>query len=105
METTGWFESRRSRPSHTVFCQPRRSLADGPIRVRIGIHTGTPHLTEEGYVGADVHKAARIAAAGHGGQVLLSKETHDQVEVEARDLGEHRLKDFADPAWIFQLGS
>src|ERR671932_2307737 len=47
-------------------------LAGAPIRVRIGIHTGTPHLTEEGYVGEDVHRAARIAAAGHGGQVLLS---------------------------------
>ncbi|HEY3068855.1 MAG TPA: adenylate/guanylate cyclase domain-containing protein [Gaiellaceae bacterium] len=47
----------------------------GPIRVRIGIHTGTPHLTDEGYVGADVHRAARIAACGHGGQVLVSRVT------------------------------
>src|SRR5215217_8515528 len=45
------------------------ALAAGPIRVRMGLHTGTPHLTEEGYVGADVHRAARIAAAGHGDQV------------------------------------
>src|SRR6266702_2912148 len=81
------------------------SLADGPIRVRIGIHTGTPHLTEEGYVGADEHKGARIAAAGHGGQVLLSKETRELLAVEMTDLGEHRLKDFAEPVWIFQLGS
>jgi class 3 adenylate cyclase len=44
-------------------------LSPGPIRVRMGIHTGTPHLGEEGYVGVDVHRAARIAAAGHGGQV------------------------------------
>jgi class 3 adenylate cyclase len=43
------------------------ALADGPIRVRMGVHTGTPLVTEEGYVGADVHRAARIAAAGHGG--------------------------------------
>jgi class 3 adenylate cyclase len=63
----------------------------------MGIHTGTPHLTEEGYVGEDVHLGARIAAAGHGGQVLLSKTTRDLVGGEARDLGEHRLKDFADP--------
>jgi len=80
-------------------------LASGPIRVRVGIHTGTPHVTEEGYVGADVHKGARIAAAGHGGQVLLSRETRELVAVEMTDLGEHRLKDFAEPVWIFQLGS
>lgn len=80
-------------------------LTDGPIRVRIGIHTGTPRVREEGYVGADVHRAARIAAAGHGGQVLLSKETRDQVDVDAIDLGEHRVKDFDQPVWIYQLGS
>ena len=50
-------------------------LGAGPIRVRIGVHTGTPLLTEEGYVGADVHRAARIAASGHGGQVLVSSST------------------------------
>src|SRR5947199_10711530 len=53
-------------------CQ--RSLADGAIRVRIGIHTGAPHLTAEGHIGADVHKAARIAAAGHGGQLRLARD-------------------------------
>ena len=47
----------------------------GPIRVRMGVHTGTPHVTDEGYVGVDVHRAARIAAAGHGGQVLVSAAT------------------------------
>src|SRR5215217_7465226 len=50
-------------------------LSSGPIQVRIGIHTGTPHLGEDGYVGVDVHRAARIAAAGHGGQVLVSAST------------------------------
>src|ERR1041385_3636071 len=54
-------------------CQ--RALVGGPIRVRMGLHTGEPRLTEEGYVGLDVHKSARIAAAGHGGQVLLSQST------------------------------
>jgi predicted ATPase len=83
----------------------RDALANGPIRVRMGIHTGTPHLTEEGYVGHDVHKGARIAAAGHGGQVLLSKETRELAQVDVTDLGEHRLKDFEGPVWIFQLGS
>jgi class 3 adenylate cyclase len=49
------------------------ALAAGPIRVRMGIHTGTPHLADEAYVGADVHRAARIAACGHGGQVLVRR--------------------------------
>ena len=53
----------------------QRALADGQIRVRMGLHTGEPQLTEEGYVGLDVHKGARIAAVGHGGQVLLSQTT------------------------------
>jgi predicted ATPase/class 3 adenylate cyclase len=83
----------------------RDALAQGPIRVRMGIHTGTPHLTEEGYVGHDVHKGARIAASGHGGQVLLSKETRELAQVDLTDLGEHRLKDIEGPVSIFQLGS
>ncbi len=82
-------------------------LRAGPIRVRMGLHTGTPHLTDQGYVGIDVHKGARIAASGHGGQVLLSKETRTLLEesFEFTDLGEHRVKDFAEPVWIFQLGT
>ena len=80
-------------------------LAAGPIRVRIGIHTGTPHLTDEGYVGTDVHRAARIAAAGHGGQVLVSGATAALVRaIELRDLGEHRLKDLSALEHIYQLG-
>src|SRR5437016_7969295 len=81
----------------------QRALADGPIRVRMGIHTGEPRLTEEGYVGLDVHKGARIAAAGHGGQVLLSQATRALVEAEVRDLGPHRLKDLSAPERIYQL--
>jgi predicted ATPase len=80
-------------------------LAPSAIRVRMGLHTGTPHLAEEGYVGEDVHLGARIAAAGHGGQVLVSKETRELVDAHLTDLGEHRLKDFAEPVWIFQLGT
>ncbi|MDQ3964228.1 MAG: hypothetical protein M3277_10015 [Actinomycetota bacterium] len=83
----------------------RDSLVTGPIRVRIGIHTGTPHLTRQGYIGPDVHKGARIGAAGHGGQVLVSKETRDLIDLDVLDLGEHRLKDFAEPVWIYQLGA
>jgi predicted ATPase len=80
------------------------ALAAGPVRVRMGLHTGTPRLTDEGYVGLDVHRGARIAAAGHGGQVLLSQTTRDLVAADVRDLGEHRLKDLAAPERIFQLG-
>jgi len=81
------------------------ALAAGPIRVRMGIHTGTPHLGKEGYVGHDVHRAARIAACGHGGQVLLSASTASLIGTERlRDLGDHRLKDLSAPERIFQLG-
>ena len=80
-------------------------LAGGSIRVRMGIHTGTPHLTEEGYVGADVHRAARIGACGHGGQVLLSAATAALLDTDRlRELGEHRLKDFDEPVSLYQLG-
>ena len=86
--------------------QPRtRSgrLSGGPIRVRMGLHTGEPRLTDEGYVGLDVHKGARIAAVGHGGQVLLSQTTRALVDADVRDLGPHRLKDLSAPERIFQL--
>ncbi len=80
------------------------ALASGPIRVRIGLHTGTPLLTEEGYVGEDVHRAARIAAAGHGGQVLVSSSTAPLVELGLHDLGVHRFKDLSAPEHVFQVG-
>ena len=83
----------------------RNALAEGPIRVRMGIHTGTPHVGEEGYIGPDVHRGARIAAAGHGGQVLVSATTVALVGRDGlRELGEHRFKDFAEPVPIYQLG-
>ena len=81
----------------------QRALADGPIRVRMGLHTGEPRLTDEGYVGLDVHKGARIAAVGHGGQVLLSQTTRALVDAEVRDLGVYRLKDLSAPERIYQL--
>jgi len=81
------------------------ALSNGSLRVRMGLHTGTPHLAAEGYVGEDVHLGARIAAAGHGGQVLLSAATRSLIAAHTTELGEHRLKDFADPVPIFQLGS
>jgi predicted ATPase/class 3 adenylate cyclase len=80
------------------------NLASGAISVRVGLHTGTPLLTAEGYVGGDVHRAARIAACGHGGQVLVSSTTAPLVDIELTDLGEHRLKDLSAPERIYQLG-
>jgi predicted ATPase/class 3 adenylate cyclase len=80
------------------------ALAAGHVHVRIGLHTGTPLLTAEGYVGPDVHRAARIASAGHGGQVLVSSSTAQLIDIELTDLGEHRLKDLSAPERIYQLG-
>ena len=79
------------------------------VRVRIGVHTGEPQRSSEGYVGLDVHHTARIMSAGHGGQVLLSQTTRDLVEltlpagVSLLDLGEHRLKDLQRSSHLFQL--
>jgi predicted ATPase len=86
----------------TVFTE---ALASGPIQVRVGLHTGSPLLTDEGYVGDDVHLAARVASCAHGGQIVLSASTAALVESELRNLGEHRLKDIAEAVPIFQLGS
>jgi predicted ATPase/class 3 adenylate cyclase len=85
----------------------KAGLASGPINVRMGLHTGTPLVTEEGYVGADVHRAARIAAAGHGGQIVLSPMTAELVRdlFSLAPLGTHRLKDFDEPVSLFQLGA
>jgi predicted ATPase/class 3 adenylate cyclase len=81
------------------------TLEGKTIRVRAGIHTGEPHLDPPKYVGQEVHKAARIMGAGHGGQVLLSQSTRGLVDgLDVRDLGDHRLKDFDEPVRLFQLG-
>jgi len=81
------------------------ALERGRISLRIGLHTGTPLATDEGYVGDDVHFAARVAASGHGGQVLLSKSARELVEgLAITDLGEHRLKDIEGAVSIYQLG-
>jgi class 3 adenylate cyclase/ABC-type transport system substrate-binding protein len=80
-----------------------------PVRVRMGLHTGAGIVSHEHYVGLDVNRAARICAAGHGGQVLLSQATRDQVAKELvagqgiRDLGKHRLKDLPRREEIYQL--
>jgi class 3 adenylate cyclase len=79
------------------------------LRVRMSLHTGEPVLGEEGYVGIDVHRAARICAAGHGGQVLLSATTAALVSsglpegVGEVELGEVRLADLDEPERVYQL--
>ena len=96
-----------ARAAEAVACarEAQSALESGPIRVRMGLHTGEPLLTGAGYAGMDVHRAARIAAAGSGGQVLLSQATRDLiVDGDVVDLGEHRLKDLTRPERIYQLG-
>ncbi len=95
--------------------EAQRSLAawrwpgEADVRVRMGIHTGEPVVAASGYVGMDVHRAARIAAAGHGGQILLSGTTHDLVaddlpaQIELLDLGSHRLKDLRAETRLYQV--
>jgi predicted ATPase/class 3 adenylate cyclase len=84
---------------------------EGALRVRTGIHTGEPQLGKEGYIGMDVVVAARICAAGHGDQIIVSRSTRDVVGDEPftgasfRPLGSHRLKDVPSPEQLFQLGA
>jgi DNA-binding NarL/FixJ family response regulator/class 3 adenylate cyclase len=73
------------------------------VRVRMGIHVGRPQLTDEGYTGIDVHRAARIGTAGHGGQVLLSATAASPDGFQVRDLGTHRLAGLPEPEHIHQL--
>jgi DNA-binding NarL/FixJ family response regulator/class 3 adenylate cyclase len=75
-----------------------------PVRVRMGIHTGEPAVEEDDYVGIDVHRAARLCAAGHGGQVLLSAAAVEAIgDATVKDLGEHELKGLPGRERIFQL--
>jgi len=91
----------------------QKALQDHPwpqgaeLRVRMGIHTGTPEVTDEGYVGADVHLAARICAAAWGGQILTSPTTASHLssapDLTLRPLGPHVLKDIENPVELFQV--
>lgn len=93
--------------------QRRLSLADWdkspPLRVRMALHTGVAELRDSDYFGPTLNRVARILAAGHGGQTLLSLATHELVQdrlvpgIVLRDLGENRLKDLARPERIFEL--
>ena len=84
-------------------------LVVSAVRVRMGLHSGEPAVQEDDYLGMDVHRAARIAAAAHGGQVVLSEATRLlagselAADVPVRDLGWHRLKDIEAPERIYQL--
>ena len=79
------------------------------LKVRMGLHTGEPLVADDHYVGLDVHRAARIAAAAHGGQVIVSKRTTELLRADGargatlRDLGAHHLKDLPEPERLFQL--
>jgi predicted ATPase/class 3 adenylate cyclase len=82
--------------------------AEAAIRVRMGLHTGKPAVRDGNYVGVELNRVARITAAGHGGQVLVSQATRDGAqpdlsEVGFTSLGSHRLKDLAEPIRIYQV--
>lgn len=105
----------RAREAVAAAVEAQRALAshawpDGrEVRVRIGLHTGEPIVGDEGYTGLDVVRAARIAAVGRGGQVLLSETTRALIGadlpqgVAARSLGEQRLKDIDRPEPLHEL--
>ncbi|HUG29693.1 MAG TPA: tetratricopeptide repeat protein [Candidatus Limnocylindria bacterium] len=84
---------------------------DAEVRVRMGIHTGTPEVNGADYVGVDLNRVARIAAAGHGEQVLLSAVTTEAIDpalaqqVRLTDLGLHRLKDLVESEHLVQLSA
>ncbi|MGH3136203.1 MAG: ATP-binding protein [Gaiellaceae bacterium] len=84
-----------------------QALSTGPIKARVGLHTGTPLLTDEGYTGSDVVLGARIASSAHGGQVVLSSATRELLHHSAAltRLGDHRFKDVEAPVSVYQLGS
>ncbi len=85
--------------------------ADEPVRVRIGVHTGTPTIFDDGYIGMDVHRCARVASAAHGGQIVISAATADLVvaalpkDVVLVDLGYHQLKDLPAPERLYQVSA
>jgi predicted ATPase/class 3 adenylate cyclase len=83
------------------------ALGGGPMRIRVGVHTGEPAVDPPKYVGVDVHRAARIMSAAHGGQIVVSQSTADLVagEVQLRDLGDHPLKDFPERQRLWQAGA
>ena len=96
----------RASSALTAAATGQQALVPTGIRVRMGVHSGEPLLTDGGYVGRDVHRAARICAVAHGGQVVVSERTAAMAgsAFALRDLGRHRLKDLGEPERLFQLG-
>src|SRR6266508_2926918 len=107
------FRRAKDAVAAAIACQGRLAEHAWPdtaqLRVRMGIHTGEPAVGGARYIGLGVHRAARICAAGHGGQVLVSQTTRELLRddplegVSLRDLGEHRLKDLDEPERLYQL--
>jgi class 3 adenylate cyclase len=107
------FARAREAVAAAVAAQRAHAVHEWPggeeVRVRMGLHTGEPAVGAEGYLGVDVVRAARLAAAGRGGQVLLSEATHALLGsslpegVSAHPLGERRLKDIEEPERIYRL--
>jgi predicted ATPase/class 3 adenylate cyclase len=108
-----FFAFARASDALAAAARAQRTLARHPwpegkeLRVRMGLHTGEPIATAEGYVGVDLHRAARICSAGHGGQVLVSEATarlfEPRDDLSLADLGEHRLKDLSEPQRLYGL--
>src|SRR5207245_7092532 len=107
------FATARSAAAAAV-CAPRALAAGewgstGPLRVRMGLHTGSAELRDRDYYGPALNRAARLMAAAHGGQVVCSEVTADMVRdesvdaIELVDLGVHRLRDLGRPERVFQL--
>src|SRR5687768_2052420 len=80
-----------ARAAAAAATEAQTALVDGPIKVRMGLHSGDARVSAEGYVGRELHRAARIAATAHGGQVIVSKETRARLDDQfaVTDLGEH----------------
>jgi DNA-binding SARP family transcriptional activator len=94
-----------ARAAAALACNVREALAPGRLQARIGLHTGEAKQTTDEDLGPDVDRAARICAAGHRGQVLLSQATRELVGLETRDLGLHRLDDLGSAERLYQLGN
>ncbi|MGI8426416.1 MAG: adenylate/guanylate cyclase domain-containing protein [Actinomycetota bacterium] len=115
-EGDSFFVAFKSAPSAlNAAAEATRALAAHPwpqgaqVKVRMGLHTGEGTFGGDNYVGLDVHRGARIANAGHGGQILISATTRSLIEahltdeLKLQDLGEHRLKDLEFPERLYQL--
>lgn len=109
-----YFAFAQARDAAAAAADAQRALAlhrwgHAPIRVRIGMHTGEPLVADNLYAGLDVHRAARVMSAGHGGQVVVSASTRELLSsdppdgLSLRDLGEHHLKDLAARERLYQL--